>query len=100
MAQTHAEIQRSLAQLQSDELSIIRLAEPISSASACDASKRGSDASADAFDNPTPASLAADLTNYKVRKSMRRLVESVNNGADVCLARSISRNFVSPTSSR
>lgn len=58
------------------ELSIIKISEPIaSSADLTDGSKRNqltpskqrtSDVSTDAFDNPTPASLEADLTHYKV----------------------------------
>ena len=48
-------------------LSIIRISEPISTESSDETSaKRTSDVSTDAFDNPTPASLEADLTHYKV----------------------------------
>lgn len=50
-------------------LSIIRISEPISSAADLanttdSPSKRGSDVST--LDNPTPATLEADLTHYKV----------------------------------
>ncbi|EEH18302.1 hypothetical protein PABG_00865 [Paracoccidioides brasiliensis Pb03] len=51
-------------------LSILKISEPISSTidsaiSSQSPSKRRSDVSTDAFDNPTPASLEADLTHYK-----------------------------------
>lgn len=54
-----------------EELSIIRLSEPIAPSAAPSSqspSKRRSDAStdADAFDNLTPATLEADLTHYQV----------------------------------
>lgn len=57
-------------------LAIIRISEPISSAadlanSNTSPSKRGSDVST--LDNPTPATLAADLTHYKVRTSLFRM---------------------------
>ncbi|KAF3482291.1 uncharacterized protein GIQ15_05050 [Arthroderma uncinatum] len=68
----------SLAQIHSldsdvpeSTLAIIRISEPIGSASDGNAgpdrspSKRASDVSTDAYDNPTPASLEADLTHYK-----------------------------------
>ena len=65
MDPSHADTLRQLSTLSAHELSIIRISEPLS-ANAIDAHKRSSDASADAFDNPTPASLAADLAHYKV----------------------------------
>ncbi|KKZ60415.1 hypothetical protein EMCG_00701 [[Emmonsia] crescens] len=51
-------------------LSILKISEPISTTtdtagSAQSPSKRRSDVSTDAFDNPTPASLEEDLTHYK-----------------------------------
>ena len=52
-----------LRALQEPSLSIIRLSEPISVAPN---SHRTSDASSSAFDNPSPASLEADLNHYKV----------------------------------
>lgn len=63
-----------LSQLQStqnqdEELSILRISEPIATTSTApdrSPSKRTSDISADGYDNPTPASLEADLTHYKV----------------------------------
>lgn len=54
-----------LKRLQEEELSIIRLSEPISIANAPSALNRESDVSSDAFENPSPASLAADLEHYK-----------------------------------
>ena len=67
MSQPYEETAGSLAKLRSEELSIIRLSEPISTPDSASAPKRSSDASADAFENPTPASLAADLAHYKVQ---------------------------------
>jgi hypothetical protein len=54
------------------QLSILRISEPIAFTSDIanpnqSPSKRRSDVSTDAFDNPTPASLEADLIHYKVR---------------------------------
>lgn len=64
MAKNYDKMATSLAELQSQELSIIRLSEPISASNA--PHERTSDVSAsDAFDNPSPASLAADLSHYK-----------------------------------
>ncbi|MCJ1397617.1 hypothetical protein MMC11_000813 [Xylographa trunciseda] len=65
MAHSYEDILFTLSELQSQELSIIRLSEPISVANAPDAPKRTSDVSSDAFENPSPASLAADLGHYK-----------------------------------
>lgn len=52
-------------------LSILRVSEPITSSLDLDGiprspSKRASDVSTDSQDNPTPESLEADLTHYKV----------------------------------
>ncbi|KAH7175478.1 hypothetical protein EDB81DRAFT_770010 [Dactylonectria macrodidyma] len=56
----------ALEQLQSThEISIIRLSEPISSATTNDARQRTSDASNASLDAPTPAGLEADLAHYK-----------------------------------
>ncbi len=52
----------ALTALQSQNLSIIRLSEPIS---ASQTSTRTSDVSNSAFENPSPASLEADLSHYK-----------------------------------
>ena len=54
---------QGLRALQDSSLSIIRLSEPIS---ATPTSHRTSDVSASAFDNPSPESLEADLSHYKV----------------------------------
>ncbi|MCJ1230483.1 hypothetical protein MMC12_007157 [Toensbergia leucococca] len=56
----------TLSALQNQDLSIIRLSEPISASNpASTPAKRSSDVSTSAFDNPTPASLEADLSHYK-----------------------------------
>ena len=55
---------QGLRSLQDSSLSIIRLSEPIS---ATPTSHRTSDVSASAFDNPSPESLEADLSHYKVQ---------------------------------
>ncbi|KAF4339416.1 hypothetical protein FBEOM_6701 [Fusarium beomiforme] len=67
MAQPNAEkVLEVLNKLQSSqEISIIKLSEPISSSKPQDARQRTSDASNSAFDAPTPASLTADLAHYK-----------------------------------
>lgn len=57
---------KALAELQEQPLSIIRLSEPLS---ATQPSTRTSDVSTSALENPTPASLEADLTHYKVENS-------------------------------
>lgn len=85
--QSAAEILKEIQQLTKEtgdlktHLAIVRISEPISSAadlanSNASPSKRGSDVST--LDNPTPATLDADLTHYKVRTSrfrMRREIE-------------------------
>ena len=68
MASIHESISEALGKLQQQELSIIHLSEPILATHAPDPVKRTSDVSADAFENPSPASLAADLSHYKVLK--------------------------------
>lgn len=57
-------VAQELRALQEKPLSIIRLSEPISAAPP---SHRRSDVSEAAFDDPSPASLEADLSHYKVR---------------------------------
>ncbi len=57
-----AETLTNLTDLQSQPLSIIRLSEPIS---ASQTSTRTSDVSNSSFENPSPASLEADLSHYK-----------------------------------
>lgn len=51
------------------QLAIIRISEPISDVgdAVSSPSKRGSDVSVSNLNDPTPASLEADLTHYKVR---------------------------------
>lgn len=63
MANDLSELLASLNSLQNQSLSIIRLSEPIS---APQPSNRNSDISASTVENPTPESLEADLTHYKV----------------------------------
>ncbi|KAG5820364.1 hypothetical protein H9Q74_008910 [Fusarium xylarioides] len=67
MSQPNPEkVLEALNKLQSSqEISIIRLSEPISSSRPQDARQRTSDASNSAFDAPTPAGLTADLAHYK-----------------------------------
>lgn len=59
---------------ESNTLAILRISEPITSSLDVDGiprspSKRTSDASIVSDENPTPASLEADLTHYKVRRT-------------------------------
>lgn len=57
---------KSLSNLQSSqEISIIKLSEPILSSVPQDGRQRTSDASNTSLDAPTPSSLAADLSHYK-----------------------------------
>ncbi|KAF9768771.1 hypothetical protein IL306_013867 [Fusarium sp. DS 682] len=67
MAQPNVEkVLEALNKLQaSQEISIIKLSEPISSSKPQDARQRTSDVSNSAFDAPTPASLTTDLAHYK-----------------------------------
>ncbi|KAI1025813.1 hypothetical protein LB505_006974 [Fusarium chuoi] len=67
MSQPNPEkVLEALNKLQSSqEISIIKLSEPISSSRLQDARQRTSDASNSAFDAPTPAGLTADLAHYK-----------------------------------
>ncbi|KAK2863689.1 hypothetical protein FQN49_004085 [Arthroderma sp. PD_2] len=66
-----AQIHSLDSEVPEETLAIVRISEPIGSASDSNAgtdrspSKRASDVSTDAYDNPTPASLEADLTHYK-----------------------------------
>ena len=62
-----ADVAKQISAIRLEEFSIIRLSEPIFTSTAPTAPKRSSDASADADENPTPASLAADLAHYRVR---------------------------------
>lgn len=56
-------VMQGLRALQTEPLSIVKLSEPISATAT---SHRTSDVSTTAFDNPSPASLEADLSHYKV----------------------------------
>lgn len=58
---------QGLRSIQDSSLSIIRLSEPIS---ATPTSHRTSDVSTSAFDNPSPESLEADLSHYKVSRHL------------------------------
>jgi chromosome segregation ATPase len=63
-----AKVLQSLEDLQSHEISIIKLSEPIASSAPQDGAthqQRTSDASNASLDAPTPASLEADLAHYK-----------------------------------
>ncbi|KAL7792614.1 hypothetical protein V8C37DRAFT_120702 [Trichoderma ceciliae] len=63
---TPAQVLETLRRLQSsNELSIIRLSEPISNSAPNDARQRISDASNTSLDGPSPTSLDADLIHYK-----------------------------------
>jgi hypothetical protein len=67
MAQSHGEVLETLLHAQkSHELSIIKLSEPVSGPLKPNPGERTSDVSAEVFENPTPASLEADLAHYKV----------------------------------
>lgn len=50
------------------ELSIIRLAEPVSAELTTGGAHRTSDVSGDGLESASPASLAADLEHYKVSR--------------------------------
>ena len=67
MANSHQKILEEIHDIQSNhELSIIKLGEPLAAPLKNQIGDRRSDVSADVFDNPTPASLEADLEHYKV----------------------------------
>jgi hypothetical protein len=67
MAILHEAVLDQVLEVQnSHQLSIIKLSEPISGALKHNAGERTSDVSAEVFENPTPASLEADLAHYKV----------------------------------
>lgn len=63
MAIDHSQTLADLVSLQDQPLSIISLSEPIS---ASHSAHRDSNVSTDAFENPSPTSLEADLSHYKV----------------------------------
>lgn len=72
MANNHDNILRDLEALQSNEVTILSISEPISTAIQQGPRKRVSDVSHDAFESPTPSSLETDLSHYKV-STIRRL---------------------------
>ncbi|KAI9703300.1 MAG: hypothetical protein M1836_007866 [Candelina mexicana] len=66
MEQESTDVQLALSRLQQpQELSIIKLSEPLLAELASGEGKRQSDVSADAYENATPSSLEADLLHYK-----------------------------------
>jgi hypothetical protein len=66
MAQIYDDVLQAVTDSQQEqELSIIKISEPISAAGLSNAT-RTSDVSNDAFERPTAASLEADLSHYKV----------------------------------
>lgn len=79
MAQSHEEVLEALAETQNSyEFSIIKISEPVSGPLLQNPGERTSDASADVFDNPSPASLEADLAHYKVRFFLQTCPHSLN----------------------
>jgi hypothetical protein len=67
MAQSHGKVLEALLEAQnSNDLSIIKLSEPVSGPLKQNTEERTSDVSVEVFENPTPASLEADLAHYKV----------------------------------
>jgi hypothetical protein len=67
MARSHEDVLKLILSSQSSyELCILKLSEPISGLRKQNTGERTSDVSADAFENPSPASLEADLSHYKV----------------------------------
>lgn len=66
MAKSPEKVLESVLKIQNGrQLSIIKLSEPVAGPLK-QTGERTSDVSADVFDNPTPASLEADLDHYKV----------------------------------
>ncbi|KAG9233687.1 hypothetical protein BJ875DRAFT_463509 [Amylocarpus encephaloides] len=66
MAKSHTRILEELQGSQSSqELSIIKLSEPLTAPLNSRSGERTSDVSTDLLDNPTPASLEADLAHYR-----------------------------------
>lgn len=67
MAESHEDVLQALNDAQKGfEFSIIKISEPILTAINQSSATRTSDVSNDGLDCPTPASLEADLTHYKV----------------------------------
>lgn len=66
MTEPHEQALHALSSLQQvHELYIIKISDQISAAPPPNGQQRTSDVSADAFENPSPASLEADLAHYK-----------------------------------
>lgn len=72
MDNNYDNVLQSLDSLQSNEISIISISEPISTAiqQVQEPGKRTSDVSQDAFEAPTPSSLEIDLSHYKASFSL------------------------------
>lgn len=70
MENTYDEVMLALQNSQIQELSIIKISEPIASAIQQASGTRTSDVSQDAFESPSPSSLEADLSHYKVCSSL------------------------------
>jgi hypothetical protein len=94
MENTYDEIMLALQSSQIQELSIIKISEPIASAIQQASGTRTSDVSRDAFESPSPSSLEADLSHYKVS------ILSVAIGSNANLERNSSPNSVSHISSK
>jgi hypothetical protein len=90
MANSYGEVLDALLNAQnSHELSIIKLSEPISGALKQHGAERTSDVSEEVFENPTPASLEADLAHYKVRQYTAVEVSIVDSSIGALLETSI-----------
>ena len=99
MAISHEEVLQSVLESQQGyDLSIIKLSEPVSRGPQKSGKERTSDVSTDVFDNPTPASLEADLLHYKVFDP----AHSIHISGNSCSPnpRNYSPNCASPTSSK
>jgi hypothetical protein len=67
MARSHERVLQEILELKNgQELSIIKLSEPVGGSVQQNPGQRTSDVSAEGSENPTPASLEADLAHYKV----------------------------------
>jgi hypothetical protein len=90
MANSHGEVLETLLDIQnSHELSIIKLSEPISGALKQHGAERTSDVSAEVFENPTPASLEADLAHYKVSQYTAIEVSMIDSSIGTLLETSV-----------
>lgn len=67
MARAHEDVLEAILESQNSyEFTILKISEPIAGPLKENPGERTSDVSADVFENPTPASLEADLAHYKV----------------------------------